>query len=244
MLKYLTTAATILLLAGTLVYFVSDPVSSKVNHSVTNFTQWTPEAIAEDPVGYLNFAEVEVAEAEEKLAAARINVVSRKSRLQHEVARLDSRIERAELALSRMKDKYQNVNYVPTTTKHQTVALHEQMQSNIKIRQQAQSSVEHLDTQLARIQNALTFCQQQRVKIQASRETARIHKVVADLSDEVIKVEDLLVQIDVPIIDEALNINSQSDFVPTMVDGQDIDDRYEDIMKGNTEEQRSLAEIQ
>jgi len=54
---------------GSLIYFVSDPIGAKVDETLRQATKWTPENIQKDPAGYFSWATAELKKQQQKLKA-------------------------------------------------------------------------------------------------------------------------------------------------------------------------------
>jgi chromosome segregation ATPase len=67
----------LLLIGGTIWFLVSKPFHSQVKGAFNQATQWTPENIKSDPVGYLTYALGEVGKTEKKLQASELGLRTR-----------------------------------------------------------------------------------------------------------------------------------------------------------------------
>ena len=47
-------AVALVVILGGIIFYLSDPFSTRVKAGYKQFTEWTPENIAKDPVNYLN----------------------------------------------------------------------------------------------------------------------------------------------------------------------------------------------
>lgn len=61
-------------------YFLSDPFSDKVGQIKRQITDWTPENILKDPVGYLTWSKDKCDKTEKQLKARQIGIKRRHSR--------------------------------------------------------------------------------------------------------------------------------------------------------------------
>src|SRR5688572_15874101 len=66
---------------GATLFFVSDPFNIWVRGNYKSLTEWTPENIAKNPVGYLDFVEIKTKEAQLELKADRISVEQKRAQL-------------------------------------------------------------------------------------------------------------------------------------------------------------------
>ena len=69
----------LVLVAGGIWFFVSKPFQTNVKQGWNQATQWTPENIKKDPVGYLTWALDEVGKTEEKLQASELSLKTKKN---------------------------------------------------------------------------------------------------------------------------------------------------------------------
>ena len=79
MTKAVVALVVLVLVAGAIFYFVSDPFKTKVDIQVEQATKWTPENINKDPVGYLTWAIGKSQQAADSLSARQIALAQQKS---------------------------------------------------------------------------------------------------------------------------------------------------------------------
>lgn len=70
------------LLLGGVAYYLSDPFSTRVKKAYSQFAEWTPENIAKDPEGYLDFCEQQTKKALEDLKADKVRWAQSRSALE------------------------------------------------------------------------------------------------------------------------------------------------------------------
>lgn len=63
-------------------YKFSDVFRTKVDNQISQLTEWTPENIADDPVGYLDFCQAETQAAAEALAQQHIGLTQKRGELE------------------------------------------------------------------------------------------------------------------------------------------------------------------
>jgi len=87
-------------------YLVSDPFSTKVDEGVRQATEWTPENIQEDPVGYLTWALKETLKTEEKLEASALSLRTKLNQANREQQAKDADLTNYNKLLDEAKTLY------------------------------------------------------------------------------------------------------------------------------------------
>jgi chromosome segregation ATPase len=97
-------AAIILVLgAGTIFFFVSDPFNTKVKEGYKQATKWTPENIQKDPVGYLTWAVDRCESTKKDLESTMISLKTKNNDLERKVTTTESELANYEDLLQDLK---------------------------------------------------------------------------------------------------------------------------------------------
>lgn len=96
------------LVVGGVWYFVSKPSRAKWDETVRQATQWTPENIKKDPVGYLNYALEEVGKTEDKLQASELSLRTKKNATARALEKNTSDKSDYDTLLTELKAAYNN----------------------------------------------------------------------------------------------------------------------------------------
>lgn len=96
----------LLLVGGGIWYFLSKPFQTHLNQAYSQATQWTPENIKKDPVGYLTWALVEVGKTEEKLQASELSLKTKKNATARALEKHTADASQYEKLLTEFKDAY------------------------------------------------------------------------------------------------------------------------------------------
>ena len=83
-------------------YFFSDVFRSKVDQQITQLTEWTPENISEDPVGYLDFCERETRDASEALAQQEIALAQKRGEIERRRDESQQRVTLGDAAIDEL----------------------------------------------------------------------------------------------------------------------------------------------
>ena len=94
------------LVAGGIWFFVSKPFQTNVKQAYNQATQWTPENIKKDPVGYLTWALDEVGKTEGKLQASELSLRTKKNATARALEKHTADNSQYEKRLSEFKDAY------------------------------------------------------------------------------------------------------------------------------------------
>lgn len=192
-------------IAGAAAYFLSDPVKTKTDAAYQQFSEWTPENIAKDPVNYLNFAEAQTKEALEKLKASEIAVAQKQAQLEGMREDAQSKISAGSKALDELKALYKTAaadGTWPVTwrgearsedwTKRQIMAFHADVEGKQKVLGTVQKGLTTLEAQGAKIAEQRTTCQQQLAQIATNREMLKVQEITDDLKEQLVNMKGML----------------------------------------------------
>jgi hypothetical protein len=96
----------LILVAGGIWFLVSKPFHQQVKGALTQATQWTPENIKADPVGYLTYALEEVGRTEKKLQASELGLRTKKNAASRQLEKYTADKSDYEKLLADLKDAY------------------------------------------------------------------------------------------------------------------------------------------
>ena len=94
------------LVVGGIWFFVSKPFQTHVTQAYNQATQWTPENIKKDPVGYLTWALAEVGKTEDKLQASELSLRTKKNKTERALEKQTADQSQYEKLLTEFKEAY------------------------------------------------------------------------------------------------------------------------------------------
>ena len=87
-------------------YFASDPFRTKVDETVRQKTQWTPENIQKDPVGYLTWATGEMKKSEAGLEARDLELTAKSNAANRELESVTDKLNEYQALLDKLRAAY------------------------------------------------------------------------------------------------------------------------------------------
>jgi chromosome segregation ATPase len=100
----------LLLVAGGIWYFVSKPFHTNVNEKFKQATEWTPENIKKDPVGYLNSAIEQIDETKKKLGAAQLALTTQRNDISNSLEKYSTDKSNYERLMPELKETYEKAD--------------------------------------------------------------------------------------------------------------------------------------
>ncbi len=192
----------ILLGAGAVVaavYFSSDVWRTKIDTAYADFSKWTPENIAKDPAGYLNFCEAQVKKSIDKLKASEIAIGQKKAKL--EAMRDDAKkvIANGERGLDELKTAYrkadtdkafplswQTAKLDQDAAKRQIMKLANEIKSRTDLLGKYESAISQLTVQANKVLEAKDRAKEQLAKIDTNREMIKVQQITDSLKDSLV----------------------------------------------------------
>jgi len=180
-------------------YFGSDVFRTRANSTLTQFTQWTPENIAKDPVNYLNFCEEKAKGAIAKCKASEIAIAQKKAKIEsmRDDARQKSTI--GGTALDELKGLYKSAQESDTfpikwktieldkdAAKRQILKLAGQTKSKSDLLVKLEAAIGQLRMQSAKLAEAKDAAQDQLAKIDTNREMLKVQEITDDIKNNLI----------------------------------------------------------
>lgn len=189
----------VVIAAGVIWYFVSDPFRTKVDATADQWTRWTPENIANDPVNYLNFCETETKKALEDLKASEIRIAQSKGKLENMKQQASGQVSTGDAALAELKNAYRDAeakNVWPIEWRNQKgdkawaqrqiVSLHKQTASQRALAEKVNAGLVKLDAQKEKIEDARVQANDQLREIETNREMLKVKELTGDLQDRLV----------------------------------------------------------
>ncbi len=193
----------VLLLVGASVwYFVSDPFRTKVDSKFKQASQWTPDNIARDPAGYLDYVETQTKDAQIKLKASKIAIAQNRGSLTKMSEEARNAVTVGRSAMSELLGAYkvadadnsfpitwQGKKMEKETIKNQVVTLNKQIAQKENLLAKVDSGLRNLDAQESKIAEAEGTAQTQLAEITANRELLKVQSLTDDLKDKLISMQ-------------------------------------------------------
>lgn len=189
----------VLVVGGAIWYFASDPFRTRVNESVKQGTQWTPENIAADPKNYLNYVEAETEKAIQSLKASKIAVAQNRAKLTQMRDDAQAQVTTGTKAVSELIEKYKTAdssNVWPVSfnaqsldkekTKVTVVSLNKDLVRQKTRLTQVNDGLARLDVQDSKIDEAMANANNQLAEVKTNRGLLEVQNLTADLKDKLV----------------------------------------------------------
>ena len=195
----------VLVVVGAGAYFLSAPFRTKTQQAYKQFSEWTPENIAKDPVNYLNFAEAQTQAAMEQLKASEISVAMRKSKLEAMKEEAAQKVATGSKVLGELKQlykeaeatdafpvKYQNQDRDKTWMQRNILSVNQQVEAQTQLRDRVTSGIETLNAQVNKILEQRGKCEQQLATIATNREMLKVQEITDELKNQLVELNGVL----------------------------------------------------
>lgn len=186
------------------IYFASDVWRTKADAAFTQFTQWTPENIAKDPVNYLNFCEAQTKAALEKCKASKIAIAQKKAKI--ESMRKDAADKKlvGEKALTELKTLYKTADESASTgfplkwqtkelskddAKRQIVKLDKDIKSKTQLVTKLDGAMAQLNAQSNKLAEAEDDAKEQLAKIDTNREMLKVQEITDSIKNNLVSMK-------------------------------------------------------
>lgn len=186
-------------------YFFSDVFRTKVDEEFRQFSEWTPENIAENPVLYLNFAEKQTKEAITKLKASEISIAQSEGRLQNKLAESESKVKLGAKALGELRPAYKSARDADAwpiewngkkldmaAAKRQIVSFHKQVKGKQAIVDTITKALKTLQTQKGRILEHRAQLDGQLAEIDSKREMLKVKEITGEITNQLVNMNGVL----------------------------------------------------
>jgi len=193
-------AVAVVVIAGLAVaYFGSDVFRTRANAQLTQFTQWTPENIAKDPVNYLNFCEEQTNAALQKAKASEIAIAQKKSKIESMREEASGKSNVGSKALDELKVLYkaaEEKDEFPISWKgtkldkdaarRQILKTAGEVKTKNELLTKLDAAINQLRVQSNKIAEARDNARDQLAKIDANREMLKVQQITDELKDNLI----------------------------------------------------------
>lgn len=195
-------AVALVVILGGIIFYLSDPFSTRVKAGYKQFTEWTPENIAKDPVNYLNFCEQKTTEAIQQLKADRISVAQSRAKLDEMKTEAANKVRIGNQKLVELRDAYQKAaadKSFPVSIggeargeewfKSSIPSLLAQVKTQKTILDKVEAGLKKLEAQVIKIDKAQGDAQTQLAEISANRQLLSAQKLTEDLKDRLVSIK-------------------------------------------------------
>ncbi len=198
----------VLVVGGTIWYFVSDPFKTKVDAGWTQGTKWTPENIAADPKNYLNYVEAETEKAIQSLKAGKIAVAQNRAKLVGMRDDAQAQVATGTKAVAELIEKYKTAetgNVWPVSfnnqpldkdkTKLTVVSLSKELGRQKTRLAQVTSGLERLNIQDGKIDEAMANASNQLAEVKTNRGLLEVQNLTTDLKDKLVSMNAVMTNV-------------------------------------------------
>ena len=184
-----------------IVYFASDVWRTKADAALTQFTQWTPENIAKDPVNYLNFCETQTKAALEKCKASKIAIAQKKAKIESMRKEAADKQAIGDKALGELKVlyktadesasagfplKWQTKELSKDDAKRQVVKLDKDVKSKLQLISKLDGALVQLNVQSNKLAEAEDNAKEQLAKIDTNREMLKVQEITDSIKNNLV----------------------------------------------------------
>lgn len=147
----------LVLVAGVVFYFVSDPFKTKVDVKMEQATKWTPENIHKDPAGYMAFAVGQADKTVEALSARRIGLSQQKSNNEKMLQKASKDLDTAKKLFDQFRTAYKEASSANSWPKEVAGTQYQEadLKKQIMSLKGKVDSLEQQTTQLGNIQKTI-----------------------------------------------------------------------------------------
>ena len=180
-------------------YFGSDVFRTKTNESMKQFSQWTPENIAKDPINYLNFCEEQAKAALQKCKASEIAIAQKKAKIESMRDDAKNATNVGTKALDELKVlykdadeksafplKWRNTELDKDAAKRQIMKLATQIKTKSELLTKLETAIGQLRTQSNKLAEAKDNANDQLAKIDSSREMLKVQAITDELKTNLV----------------------------------------------------------
>jgi chromosome segregation ATPase len=186
-------------------YFFSPLFKGGVERAWENFSQWTPENIAKNPIGYLDFAEKQAKETMTSLKASEISLAQRKAKLDGMKEDADKKIAAGTAALGELKTTYSAAEEASSWpvewrgekrtrdfVRSQIKSLFAQVESQKGLVSKITTGLVQLDAQSNKLMEARAQLQRQLAEIGTNREMLRVNQITDEIKSQLVGINGAL----------------------------------------------------
>jgi chromosome segregation ATPase len=194
--------ALVVVLGGVL-FYISDPFHSRVRASYDQLTKWTPENIAANPGGYLDFCEQKTKDAIQALKADEIAVAQNRAKLEGMRDDAKNQVENGEKALQELVPayraagdsasafpiKWRNHDLDKDAAKRQIASLDRQTETQRTLMLKIEAGLKKLEAQVGKIDEAKGKANEQLAEIATNRQLLNVNKLTDDLKERLVSMK-------------------------------------------------------
>jgi hypothetical protein len=225
------------------IYYFSAPGRQHLRSAWKNFSEWTPDNIAKDPVGYLNFAEEQTKAAQIKLKASEIAIAQNKANFDAKCDDAQKALDAGDKHLKELRAAYVDANdknawpikwldrtFDREQAKKQIVRLGRECESKDKQIRAYKKGLNDLAVQASKVQDAKDKASEQITTIQTSREQLKVKAITDDLKDQLVAMKGVLQTSVVGVADEKSTVSIEE--IAAKTESSVSDEEFGKIMGG------------
>lgn len=182
-------------------YLTSDVMRTKADAAYRQFAKWTPENIAKDPLGYLDFCEAETKAAIDKLKATRIEIAQNRVELQDSQGNAEKLIALGDKKIRELLLKYELAEETgqwpvdwsgskldKDAATRQLAKLDRDISGQNQIGSAAAAGLVRLDKESIRVDQLTAKAREQLDAIKVKRQTLKIQQISDGLRDQLVSI--------------------------------------------------------
>lgn len=181
------------LIGGGVWYYVSKPFQTQVNQNFRQATEWTPENIKKDPVGYLTWALDEVGKTQNKLEASVLGMKTRKNAIDRSLEKHQAESSQEAKLLDELKAAYTNASssastawpvtvrsftFDETTLKRKVVEVSDRIKNTASLVETYTKTRDVIDSKLREVDAKLAEVVKLKSRLETDLEIAKVNKSV------------------------------------------------------------------
>lgn len=218
-------------------YFLSDVGRSKMAAAYDQFAKWTPENIAKDPKGYLDFCEQQAKDAKANLKASQIRVAQNQAKITTQLEEAQRKVDAGMPVLGELKAGYKmalaegifpvtirDTEFDQEALKQKIVKLHSEIGREKNLVAVAEQGLKTLEAQKNKIAAQQSACDEQLGLITVNRSKLEIQQITDDLKDQLVSMRSVL-ETAVAVSDDtdAFSLNAIAEQAATTVDDAEFE---------------------
>ena len=201
MVTFVVGAGVLVVIGVVVLYMASDVFKTKADSAYRQFSEWTPENIAEDPLGYLDFCEAEAKRAVRKLKATRIEIAANRVSLKDSASEAAKLVRVGEKNIRELLVKHdiaeegggwpiewQGAERDRKYVEAQLAALDRQIRGQEEIVKAAGNGLRSLDEQSTRVDELNAMAREQLSTIQVKRQMLKVQQISDTLREQLVRI--------------------------------------------------------
>ncbi len=180
--------------AGGVFYFVRHPISIQTRNEPKKATEWTPESIAKDPIGYLASAGDQIKQAVDSLNSQKNSLSQQKNTAEQQVQKNAKDLEQTQAQFEAMRDAYKKAisggswpvevsgkAYQEDELKSQILSLSKKVDSLEAQNKQFNQVQQTISTHVADLERRITEAEAKKAELARQAELAKAKKTLDNL---------------------------------------------------------------